>query len=141
MATTRARRRELDPRPFIRVDIDVPTHRKFVILSDAAFRLIITAWCWSKKNGTDGHIIKPIWEGMGPAKARRELLSVPKGFELVESDLAEGVIIHDFDKHQYTAAEMAAFGAERAEAGGLGNHKRHHVAKGVYNPECRYCDR
>ncbi|WP_405561891.1 hypothetical protein [Streptomyces sp. NBC_01180] len=43
--------------PWVRLDDRFPSHRKVALLSDRAFRLHITALCWSSENLTEGKIL------------------------------------------------------------------------------------
>jgi hypothetical protein len=42
--------------PWVRLDDRFPSHRKVRLLSDSAFRLYVSAICWSAENLTDGVI-------------------------------------------------------------------------------------
>jgi len=42
--------------PWVKLDDRFPSHRKIALLSDRAFRLHVSAICWSAENLTDGHI-------------------------------------------------------------------------------------
>lgn len=42
--------------PWVRLDDQLPIHRKVAGLSDAAFRLHVSAICWSARNLTDGYV-------------------------------------------------------------------------------------
>ncbi|WP_405794069.1 hypothetical protein [Streptomyces sp. NBC_01506] len=43
--------------PWVRLDDRFPTHRKVALLSDRAFRLYVSALCWSSENLTEGLIL------------------------------------------------------------------------------------
>ncbi|MFE9372291.1 hypothetical protein ACFYM2_21325 [Streptomyces sp. NPDC006711] len=43
--------------PWVRLDDRFPSHRKVALLSDRAFRLYISALCWSSENLTEGKIL------------------------------------------------------------------------------------
>ncbi|MEV8353157.1 hypothetical protein ACFVTT_23435 [Streptomyces niveus] len=43
--------------PWVRLDDRFPTHRKVALLSDRAFRLYVSALCWSSENLTEGRIL------------------------------------------------------------------------------------
>lgn len=42
--------------PWVKLDDRFPSHRKVALLSDRAFRLYVSALCWSSENLTEGHI-------------------------------------------------------------------------------------
>jgi hypothetical protein len=42
--------------PWVKLDDRFPSHRKIALLSDRAFRLHVSAMCWSAENLTDGRI-------------------------------------------------------------------------------------
>jgi hypothetical protein len=124
-----------DDRTYITVHDGMPEHPKIEGLSDAAFRLIVSLWCWCSRQKTDGHIKASSWSKRGTPKTRRELLEAG----LVEDDLTGGVIVHDYDQHQRTAAEIAEIKASKRTAGALGNHNRWHEGRGVIDPDCPIC--
>ena len=43
--------------PWVRLDDRFPSHRKVALLSDRAFRLHVSALCWSSENLTEGRIL------------------------------------------------------------------------------------
>ena len=43
--------------PWVRLDDRFPSHRKVALLSDRAFRLYVSALCWSSENLTEGRIL------------------------------------------------------------------------------------
>lgn len=124
-----------DKRPYITVHDGMPWHPKIEGLSDKAFRLLIECWCWCSLNKTDGHIKAKSWVKRGPAPARRELAAAG----LVDDDLAGGVIVHDYDKHQRTAEEILSHQGDRSEDGAMGSHIRWHVKRGIRDPDCKRC--
>ena len=113
----------------------MPWHEKVEGLSDKAFRLLVESWCWCSVNKTDGRIKAKSWVKRGPISARRELIAA----ELADDDLAGGVIMHDYDKHQKTSEEIAEYQEQRAEEGALGAHTRWHAKRGKYDPTCKWC--
>lgn len=121
--------------PFIRVHENMPEHPKVEPLSDKAFRLLITTWCWSKRTKTNGHVQAAVWRKRGTAKTRAELIDAG----LVEDDLAGGVIVHDYDDWQMTTDDIEARNQEISGQGSRGAHKRWHVQRGVPSPDCEHC--
>lgn len=108
-----------DTRPFITVHDGMPNHPKIEALSDPAFRLLVTTWCWCNQNRTDGRVREASWSKRGTRKARQEL---------IEAGLAEptddGVQMHDYLEHQRSAAEIDELSAKRREAGSKGGKAR-----------------
>lgn len=112
-----------DDRTYIRVHDGMPDHPKIDPLSDTAFRLLITSWCWCSRHLTDGRMPKVTWAKRGTPKARRELLAVG----LVTDDGSEFVQFHDYLEHQRSAEQVAAMKEQRraaGRAGGLARAKR-----------------
>lgn len=121
-----------DPRPFITVHDGMPEHPKIEALSDGAFRLLVTTWCWCNRTRTDGRVKAASWAKRGTARARREL---------IEAGLAEetddGVQMHDYLEHQRSAAEIDELSQKRAEAGKRGGNASAKVrasAKAIASP-------
>ncbi|MFI8853646.1 hypothetical protein ACIGW3_26120 [Streptomyces sp. NPDC053499] len=81
--------------PWARFDDRFPSNRKVAMLSDRAFRLYVTAVCWSAENLTDGTIkrdeLRLISSGRSAARAAAEL--VERGLWVVTD---EGWEIHDY---------------------------------------------
>jgi hypothetical protein len=94
--------------PWARFDDRFPSHRKIRLLSDGAFRLFVSAVCWSAENLTDG------------AVSTRELRLVAdvknaprRAQELVDAGLWEAVPgtgwrIHDYLDYQPSAEQVRA---------------------------------
>lgn len=123
-----------DPRTYIRVHDGMPDHPKIEGLSDAAFRLLITVWCWSSRHLTDGTMPETLWKRRSTLKARKELLDAGL---IVQAD--GHVVMHDYLEHQRSAAEVTEIRAAKGKGGSLGNHVKWHVKRGIVNPECDHC--
>lgn len=104
-----------DPRPFITVHDGMPEHPKIEALSDTAFRLLVTTWCWCNRMRTDGKVKHASWVKRGTPKARTELINA--GLAEVIDD---GVQMHDYLQHQRSAAEIDELSKKRSEAGRKG---------------------
>lgn len=82
--------------PWVRLDDRFPSHRKIRLLSDRAFRLYVSALCWSSENLTDGVI---------PAQELRIVADIRSckaaAKELVERGLWENTDNGDFLIHDY----------------------------------------
>lgn len=96
---------------WVRLDDAFPSHRKIRRLSDAAFRMHVSALCWSSKYGTDGHITTedlPLVADLDGHMDPQVFLSVTK--ELIQRGLwhdsehtcdacpaaGDGWVVHDF---------------------------------------------
>lgn len=109
-----------DTRLFIRVHEGMPDHPKIEGLSDAAFRLLVTTWCWSSRQRTDGLVPAASWAKRGTPKARRELAAAG----LVEVLDGGDVQVHDYLEWQRSAAEIEALTENRRAAGARGGKAR-----------------
>lgn len=104
-----------DERLYARFDIAMDEHPKIMLLSDRAFRALIESTMYSRRQRTDGLLAKGIALKKWGAKAAKELCTNdPERPSWVEVD--GGFLIHDFDKHQTTNADIEA----KREAGRLG---------------------
>lgn len=103
-----------DPRAFIRLHNGMPDHPKIEGLSDAAFRALVSLWCWCSKHLTDGHVTPASW-------AKR---AGDAGPELIAAGLAhetsDGFMMHDYLEHQSSREEVEQVRLKRREAGRRG---------------------
>lgn len=132
-----------DERTWISVHDGMPDHPKIEALSDKAFRALVELWCWCSRNKTDGVIKAPVWQKRAPAKARaelfRELVHAPGHTCPQCPDVPAGhVLMHDYLRHQSSAAEIDVKKEAKRNAGMLGNHNRWHVGK-KWDPDCDIC--
>lgn len=108
-----------DTRTFIKVHDGMPDHPKIEGLSDAAFRLLVTTWCWCSRHHTDGRVPAAVWKKRGTPRARREL---------IEAGLAEeaesGIAMHDYLDHQRSAEQIEEHRQKRRMAGSKGGKTR-----------------
>ncbi len=128
-------RKKFDPRPTIRVVTTMPDHPKIAPLSDAAFRAMVTLWCWCGEHHTDGHIPTAIATKKASRKAVAELVTA--GLLRVFKD---GYGVHDYDEHQRMADEIDALRQAASESGAKGAHLRWHVPQRKVVPECQFCE-
>lgn len=108
-----------DQRTYITVHDGMPDHPKVESLSDPAFRLLVTLWCWCSRNLTDGEIIFVSWSKRGTAKTRQELLDAGL-VKITET----GVACHDYKQHQRTSDEVRDLREKRADAGRRGGNAK-----------------
>lgn len=105
-----------DTRTYITLHDGMPDHPKVEALSDAAFRLLVTMWCWCSRHLTDGAVPATTWAKRGTPRTRQELVSAG----LAEIDGAGIVHMHDYLEHQRSADEVRELSAKRAAAGSKG---------------------
>jgi hypothetical protein len=103
---------------WFRIEGRMPNHRKVAPLSDAAFRLHVTAGCWSVEERTEGNVPRDV-PGTLPAAPRGHRLT--KAIEELTSrglweETEDGFRIHDFLRYNMSNDEAAA----KAAAGSLG---------------------
>lgn len=99
--------------PWARFDDRFPSNRKVRLLSDGAFRLYVSAICWSAENLTDGVIKTAELRLVADVRATRT-----RAKELVEAELFEelkgvGWKIHDYHEYNPTAEQVRADRAQR----------------------------
>lgn len=123
-----------DDRTYIKLHDGMYDHPKIEPLSDAAFRLLVSTWCWCSKHLTDGHVPAAIWARRGAPRVRRELVAAG----LVE-ETADGVQMHDYLEHQRSAAEVEDRREARTASAVKANHVRWHVNDGQYDASCPLC--
>lgn len=110
---------------WFRIEGRMPHHRKIAPLSDSAFRLHITAGCWSVEERT---------EGMIPADIPQTLPSAPRGAALrkviaqllergVWDEMPGGYQLHDFLDYNMSNAQADAK-ARAGRAGGKQSGKQ-----------------
>ncbi|MBC2903187.1 hypothetical protein [Streptomyces cupreus] len=94
--------------PWARFDDRFPSNRKVRLLSDGAFRLYVSAICWSAENLTDGVIKTAELRLVADVRATRT-----RAKELVDAELFEvlegvGWKIHDYHDYNPTAEQVRA---------------------------------
>lgn len=129
---------EKDRRPYFVLTNEYPRHRKIRGLTDKAFRLHVTLLGICNEDRNDGIISKLDLEMMGP-KPGKELIDKA----LVQPTRDGEYQLHDYLKHQNSRAEIEEHSAEKQAAGKLGGkasaHKKWHVDRGIFNPDCDLC--
>lgn len=93
--------------PWVRFDDRFPTHRKIRRLSDAAFRLHVSAIHWCSEHLTDGHIPDGELDLVSDVKAPARVVSELERAGLWEP-VQEGWLIHDFLDYQPSASKVRA---------------------------------
>lgn len=105
----------------------MPQHHKVAPLSDAAFRLHITAMAWSVESKSDGRIPLGVPKTLTCAPRGKTLASVLS--ELVTAKVwlslgEDGYEIHDFLQWNLSAKEIAARSEAKVNAGRAGGQAR-----------------
>lgn len=130
---------KFDHRTFIRLDEGYDEHPKVIALSDAAFRAHIESMCWASRNEAKYRIPRRVVEKKWKPKVVAELVEA----RLFDKDPDDPSIyeVHDYLDFNRSAEEIAAYRDSRGEAGALGNHKRWHVARRRWDPDCEHCQK
>lgn len=107
---------------WVRFESKMPTHPKVAPLSDAAFRLHMTATCWCGDHMTDGLLPRGVPASLTMAPRGKALAKVVA--ELVTAELweltADGYEIHDYLVYNLSRAQHEESLRLKAEAGRLG---------------------
>lgn len=116
---------------WLRIEGRMPQHHKVAPLSDAAFRLHVTAMAWSVEGRTDGRIPKGVPATLTRAPIGKKLTAAL--LELTKSrawtEVGDDFEIHDFLQWNLSAADIAARSEAKAKAGASGG-KRSGEARG-----------
>ena len=108
-----------DKRVYITVHNGMPEHPKVETLTDAAFRALVSLWCWCSRTESDGKVPDGVWVKRASLKVRRELIRA--GMAEV---IPDGVYMHDYLEHQRSAAEIEDLREKRAKAGSVGGKSK-----------------
>lgn len=115
-----------DERLYARFDIAMDEHPKIMLLSDSAFRTLIEVTFFSRRQMTDGFLADGVVRRRWPPDAIAELQSNdperPSLYPCTKAGVA-GLMIHDFEKHQTTTADIEAK-REAGRKGGLAKAKQ-----------------
>jgi hypothetical protein len=137
--------------PYLNIDDGMDEHPKVEGISDAAFRMHVSAMLYSARRGTDGAVPR--------AKARRlsDTASDAVAGELVRAgvwhDLGEGCdgsktclpavsghyILHDFLQWNHSADWWEQRSEDQAAKGSKAMHRRWHERRGVFREDCKHC--
>jgi hypothetical protein len=120
---------------YIAIHDEMPEHPKVEPLGDASFRLWVETLCYCSRRENDGYMDAAVWVKRGKASTRKEL----EDAGLVELHDDGRYEVHDYLDMQRSRAEIVALKAKRSEAGRIGNHRKHHVARGIVAKDCNYC--
>jgi len=103
---------------WLRLDAGFPDHPKVVGLTDAAFRLEVSAMCYTARNLTDG-MVPAAWV---PGRLTRSAGALVTAGLWVPND--SGWELHDWHDWQRSRAQVEAVSKARAESGRRGAHAR-----------------
>ncbi|MHB9857669.1 hypothetical protein [Streptomyces sp. YIM S03343] len=132
--------------PWVKLDDRFPTHRKVALVSDRAFRLYVSALCWSSENLTEGKILDrelPLVARIRGVKAAAKELEDARLWDRIEG----GWVIHDFleynpdrarvqaDRDANAARQKAFRERKRAEREAARNGERNGVTGEAQNTE------
>lgn len=103
--------------PWARFEDRYPSNRKVQPLSDAAFRLDVTAICWSSEQLTDGHIpdLNQFFGFRRPEKLAGDLVQAGRWHQPDHDctsehcrPIASGWLIHDYLEYHFTRKRVLA---------------------------------
>jgi hypothetical protein len=94
--------------PWAKFDDRFPSNRKVRLLSDGAFRLYVSAICWSAENLTDGVVKTSELRLVADVKAARTRVKELEEAELFEVLEGVGWKIHDYHEYNPTAEQVRA---------------------------------
>ncbi|MFG3170616.1 hypothetical protein [Streptomyces sp. NPDC048200] len=100
--------------PWVKLDDRFPSHRKVALLSDRAFRLHVSAICWSSENLTDGRISErelPLVAHIRGLKATAKQLEDAGVWDRSDN----GWVIHDFLDYNPSREQVLAERKKNAE--------------------------
>lgn len=107
---------------WFKIEAKLPQHAKYAPLTDAAFRLAITAGAWCAQNMTDGWIPKSVVATLTRAPSGKRLASVT--VELISSgiweDHGDRYAVHDFLVYNISRADWEA----KVNAGSAGGRAK-----------------
>lgn len=112
-----------DTRLYARFTLDFPDHPKIAILSDSAFRTLVSATIYSRRLMTDGYLAKRLALAKWSLADLQELCNNdPDKPSLIEQE--DGWYIHDYDQQQDTRQEIEARRQRAKEAGSIGGRMK-----------------
>lgn len=106
--------------PYIRLHVRFPSHPKNAELTDAAFRVQVTALCYSQEHLTDGFVPENIARGWS-RKGVRELVAKVRW-----AKVDGGYLIHDFLEWNDSRGEVEGKSQKKSMAGAMGAATRWH---------------
>lgn len=121
--------------PTVRLDQAMPEKDSIVVLSDAAFRLMIEAICYCGRNETDGLIPVAWMKKNGRPKTIKEL--VDQG-HLTQPDTLR-YRLTDYLRWNRAGDEIDSIRASKSESGQKGAHMRWHVPSRKKVDDCAFC--
>lgn len=126
---------------FVPLDVNYQMDDKIMCAGPLAECLYVRSLAYAKRAGTEGRIqtnqLRALALGLPGAAAKHAT-------KLVEAELWErrdnGWYIVGWLNHNLTNAELAEQKANIRKRSTAGNHKRHHLAKGVVDEDCELCN-
>ena len=105
---------------WVKLDVAFPDHPKTRKLSDAAFRLHVTALCYARQYLTDGHIP----DEFPPQRLRRAIPQLLEVHLWIEDPEGDGWHLNGFLDWQNSRAEAETLTKQRSDAGRRGAEAR-----------------
>lgn len=136
---------------YLNIDDGMGDHPKIDRLTDAAFRLHLTAMLYASQKGTDGRILRTrsrLLTATGNDVAVTELIEAGIWHDVGQgcgtaTCLAgddSGYVIHDYLQWNHSAHWWEQRSIEQAAHGSKGMHRRWHERRGIKHPDCKHCN-
>lgn len=99
--------------PWVRLDDRFPSHRKVALLSDRAFRLYVSALCWSSENLTEGKVLDRELALVAHVRSARKAAADLEAAGLWDR-VTGGWVIHDYLEYNPDRAKVKSERAANA---------------------------
>lgn len=126
---------KFDPRAYVALDHGMPENPKVIGLTDAAFRMYIEAICYCSRQQSDGKIQPAALRRLGDHESAEELEAAGL---LIQRE--KDWVVHDYLRHQRSAAEISLIRQHKSDNGAQGAHARWHVARRKVDMSCVLCN-
>jgi hypothetical protein len=129
--------------------VDLPENRKIAAVGGDAAWLHVCAIAYASRNLTDGLVPQALVPRLSDRKQPLKLAKLLLAHDLwhepghdckrCPQPRAGEYIIHDYLEHQRAAEEVNEARSAMGKGGSYGNHKRWHLARDRFDPECQHC--
>lgn len=123
---------------WFKVDDKLHDHRKSRKAGKAAMGVWVLAGSWAMSNETDGFVPGVVITRWGTSRDAQRLVDAGLWF-VDERDGEKGWRFHDWLTYQPDAYTLQLVREAESKAGSLGNHRRWHKRRGVFDPQCDHC--